>query len=60
MDDIIVWQLGEFREVGAIQALRRITGFRVFRLRSNPLTRDRKVTVQLAKEALEKIDPSES
>ncbi len=48
LDDVVIWQLGEFRENRAVDDLRRIVGF------SSSGTR--RGTVQLAKKALEKIE----
>jgi len=55
-DDVVVWQLGEFREVRATEGLRRIASFDPASAEAGPLGRTRQGLVRLAKEALDKIE----
>ena len=55
-DDVVVWQLGEFREPGAIEGLRRVASFDPAAAESGPFGRTRQSLVQLAREALAKIE----
>ena len=54
-DELVVWQLGEFRESRAIRQLQRIASFRPDITEAGPFSRTRQNLVQLAGEALEKI-----
>jgi len=56
-DEIVVWQLGEFRESRAIDALRRIVAFDPEARSPGDLGRTRRWLVDLAREALAKIAP---
>ena len=53
-DEMVVWQLGEFRERRSIGGLRRITAFSPGK--QGPLERTRHHLMALAKEALSKIE----
>ena len=53
-DEVIVWQLGEFRESRALEGLRRIASFDP-KTSESGFGRTRQTLVQLALEALEKI-----
>jgi hypothetical protein len=55
-DEVVVWQLGEFREVRAIEGLRRIAGFDPSATGLGPFPRTRQVLVKLAQEAIAKIE----
>jgi hypothetical protein len=55
-DEIVVWQLGEFREPRAAERLRRIAGFDSTATAPGPFGRAREGLVQLASEALETIE----
>ena len=55
-DDIIIWQLGEFREKGALSALKRISQFDPNAEAKGKFPRNRAKTVALAKQAIEKIE----
>ena len=54
-DELVVWQLGEFRESRAIRQLQRIVSFRPDTTEAGPFGRSRQSLVQLAEEALDKI-----
>ena len=56
LDEIVIWQLGEFREKRAVDELRRIVGFSSIDKEVGPFKRTRRKTVQLAQEALAKIE----
>lgn len=55
-DEVVVWQLGEFRERRAISDLRRIAEFDPASSEQGPFGRNRKQLVLLAQEALGKIE----
>jgi hypothetical protein len=55
-DEIVVWQLGELREVRAIDGLRRIAAFDPSTAESGPFGRTRQGLVRLAREAIAKIE----
>jgi hypothetical protein len=55
-DEVVVWQLGEFRESRAMDGLRRIVSFDPSAAESGPFGRTRKVLVHLAREAIAKIE----
>ena len=55
-DEVVVWQLGEFREVRAIAGLRRIANFCPSAEELGPFGRTRQELVELAREALAKIE----
>ena len=54
-DEVVVWQLGEFREPRALEQLRRIVSFDPDATESGPFGRTRQGLVRLAREALTKI-----
>ena len=56
LDDIVVWQLGEFRERRAVAHLRRIASFRPDAADAGPFGRTRAEIARLAQEALDKMD----
>ena len=55
-DDVVVWQLGEFKESRAAEALRRVALFDPSSAEAGPFGRTRERLVQLAREALDKIE----
>jgi hypothetical protein len=55
-DEVVVWQLGEFRESRAADGLRRIVGFDPSAAESGPFGRTREGLVRLAREAITKIE----
>ena len=55
-DEVVVWQLGEFREVRAIAGLRRIANFDPSAEELGPFSRTRQELVELAREAIAKIE----
>lgn len=55
-DEVVVWQLGEFKESRAAGALRRIISFDPFSTETGPFGRTRQSLVNLAQEALKKIE----
>lgn len=57
-DELVVWQLGEFREVRAVEELRRLTTFDPAASEDGPFGRTRRAVVQIAREALAKIEGS--
>ena len=54
-DEAVVWQLGEFKEARAVEALRRVVSFDPNSAEAGPFGRTRHSLVQLAEEALTKI-----
>ncbi len=58
VDETAVWQLGEFREKRAVAGLTRIVSFRSESRDPGPFGRDREELVQLAREALDRINES--
>ena len=56
VDEIVVWQLGEFREVRAVDKLRRIASFDETRTVDGPFGRTHHDLVEAANEALGKIE----
>jgi len=54
-DEIVVWQLGEFREARAVDQLRRIASFNIATTEDGPFGRTRQDLVKAASEALNKI-----
>lgn len=54
-DEVIVWQLGEFREIRAVEGLRRIANFDPLAAEAGPFGRTREGLVALAREVLRKI-----
>lgn len=54
-DEIVVWQLGEFREKRAVEGLKRIAAFDPGAIAFDPFGHDRKGLVKAACEALAKI-----
>ena len=55
-DEVVVWQLGEFKESRAAEAIRRIASFDASSSETGPFGRTRRSLVGLAREALEKIE----
>ena len=55
-DEIVVWQLGEFREARAVEGLNRIANFDSAAQEMGPFGRTRRKLVAVAKEALSKIE----
>jgi hypothetical protein len=55
-DEVVVWQLGVFREVRAIADLQRIANFDPSAKELGPVGRTRQQLVELAREALGKIE----
>src|SRR5271166_2307077 len=55
-DEVVVWQLGEFREVRAIAGLRRIANFEPSAEELGPFGRTRQELVKIAREAIAKIE----
>jgi hypothetical protein len=55
-DEVVVRQLGEFREVRAIDGLRRIAGFDPSAAELGPFGRTRNALVEFAREAIAKIE----
>jgi len=55
-DEVVVWQLGEFKESRAAESLRRIVSFDPNSAETGPFGRDRHSLVQFAREALGKIE----
>jgi hypothetical protein len=58
LDEIVVWQLGEFREARAVDPLRRIASFDSTATEDGPFGRSCQELVEIAREALEKIEQS--
>jgi hypothetical protein len=54
-DEVVVWQLGEFRETRAVEQLRRVASFDPGSTETGPFERTRQGLVRLAQEALDKI-----
>ena len=54
-DEVVVWQLGEFREKRAVPKLERVAGFDPNASAGEPLFRSRKTLVELARRALIRI-----
>lgn len=54
-DEVVIWQLGEFREVRAIDSLKHVASFDPASGEDGPFGRTRENLVRLAKEALAKI-----
>jgi hypothetical protein len=52
LDEMVVWQLGEFREQRATDGLRRVAGFNPSAAETGPFRRTRKGLVRLAREAI--------
>lgn len=55
LDDVVIWQLGEFREPRAVPDLERIARFDPSVQGGAPFVRGREQTVAMAKDALAKI-----
>jgi hypothetical protein len=55
-DEVVIWQLGEFRESRAAEGLRRIAAFDPTASESGPFGRNREKLVVLARAALSKIE----
>jgi hypothetical protein len=55
LDEVVIWQLGEFRERRAREHLQRIVTFNPQATTGEPFHRTRASTVSAAKEALHKI-----
>lgn len=56
VDEVVVWQLGEFRDARAVDRLRQIASFQPDAKETGPFGRTRQGLVRLANEALEKIE----
>ena len=56
LDEMVVWQLAEFREKRAVADLRRVAGFNPAKNTGPPLNRTRERLVKLAKDALAKLE----
>lgn len=54
-DEVVVWQLGEFREVRALSGLQQIADFNPLAYKSGSFARSRQKLVKLAHEAITKI-----
>lgn len=54
-EDVVIWQLGEFKETRAIPDLERIAHFDPATQTDDVLRSNRAITVGLAKQALKKI-----
>ena len=54
-DEVVIWQLGEFRERRAVPDLERIVAFDPSAKAPGPFERHRETTIDVAKEALSKI-----
>jgi hypothetical protein len=55
LDEVVVWQLGEFREARAVRHLQRLFGFDPQAAETGPFGRTRSSLVVLAEQALAKI-----
>jgi hypothetical protein len=55
VDEVVVWQLGEFREMKAIPQLQRLASFDPDASERGPFGQTRRILVVLAEEALAKI-----
>jgi hypothetical protein len=55
-DEVVVWQIGEFREKPAIDCLRRIADFDPSASETGPFGRTRRELIRLAQEAIAKIE----
>ena len=55
-DEVVIWQLGEFRDPRAINDLRRIADFDPAAAESGPFGRARQELVDLARKAIAKIE----
>lgn len=55
-DEIVVWQLGEFREARAIEGIRRVADFDPEAHEAGPFGRSRQKLVAMAGDALSKIE----
>jgi hypothetical protein len=55
-DEMVVWQLGEFRETRAVEELQRIAHFDPEAHEAGPFGRTRRKLIATAKDALSKID----
>jgi hypothetical protein len=58
-DEIVAWQLGEFKEARALDQLRHIASFGTGTTGEGPFGRTRKGLVDAARDALRKIEPRE-
>jgi hypothetical protein len=56
LDEMVVWQLGEFREKRAVAGLVRIAGFNPAKSTGAPFNRTRERLVKLAQEATAKLN----
>ena len=54
-DEVVAWQLGEFREPRAVETLQRIASFKPDAASVGPFERTRQSLVIIAREALDKI-----
>ena len=55
-DDVVVWQLGEFKEARAVERLRQVASFQSDSTEAGPFGRTRQSLVRLAREALDKME----
>ena len=55
LEEVVIWQLGEFREVRAEATLRRIAAFQPPQTEPDPFHRSSEGLTELAREALDKI-----
>ena len=55
-DEVVIWQLGEFRESRALEGLRRVASFQPECAETGPLGRTREDLVRIARKALDKIE----
>jgi hypothetical protein len=55
-DEMVVWQLGEFREARAVEGLRRVADFNPEAHEAGPFGRSRRKLVAIAEDALSKIE----
>jgi hypothetical protein len=56
VDEVVLWQLGEFREVRALASLRRIANFDPSAKETGPFGRTRQTLVQIARDAIAGIE----
>lgn len=56
LDEVIIWQLGKWQEKRAIPHLERITAFDPEATSDDPFPRNRKYTIELAKQAITEIN----
>jgi hypothetical protein len=59
LDEMVIWQLGEFREKRALGELERIAGFNCKASTGRPFQRTRHLLVAAAKDAIKKIEENQ-